>query len=76
MVNTRATRTIWWKRAGVQISLVTAVAVIIAWNNSDLAASYVALSFGCIAYTLHGTEIKINNLLDHHRITVRDNDFD
>jgi hypothetical protein len=58
---------------GVQISLVTVVAVFIAWNN--LAAIYVALSFGGIAYMLHMTDVKINKLLDHHRITVRDKDF-
>ena len=75
MVNTRATRTIWWKRAGLQISLVTAVAVIIAWSNSDLAASYVALSFGAIVYGLHLADCKMNKLLDHHRIIVRDKDI-
>ena len=61
------------RSAGVQIFLVTAVAVFIAQNN--LAAVYVALSFGVIAYMLHSLDCKINKLLDHHRIIVRDEDF-
>jgi hypothetical protein len=57
----------------IQVFLVTAVAVIIAWNN--LAAIYVAISFGVFAYWLHTIEVKINKLLDHHRIIVRDKDI-
>jgi hypothetical protein len=60
--------------ARVGTILVTAVAIIIAWGN--LAAIYVAISFGCIGYMLHVLEVKINKLLDHHRITVRDKDID
>jgi hypothetical protein len=37
---------------------------------SDLAAVYVAIAASAIMYVLHGTEVKINRVLDQHGIVV------
>ena len=43
---------------------------------NDLAAIYVAAAAGAILYMLHTIEVKLNRLLDYHRITVTKSDVD
>ncbi|QJR17982.1 hypothetical protein [Pelagibacterium halotolerans] len=54
------------------IGLCVAIGVAVAAWRDDLAAVYVALGVGAVAYLLHAIEFKINRLLDERGITVFD----
>lgn len=62
-------------RTRTLILIAEALAIAGAVAAQDLAALYVAVGVGTIVYLLHAIEVKLNKLLDHHRITVWDSDI-
>jgi hypothetical protein len=56
---------------GTLISMATVVLFACASYPDNLAAMYVAIVAGFMAYVLQRIEVKLNKLLDHHRIFVR-----
>jgi len=62
-------------RTRTLIAIATVAGVAGAIHEHNLAAMYVALGTGGIFYMLHAIEAKINRLLDHYRITVRDDEI-
>lgn len=62
-------------RTRVKIGLFTFAGIVAAVTEHDLAAMYVAITAGALIYLLHAIEAKINLLLDHAGIAVRDIDI-
>jgi xanthine/uracil permease len=62
-------------RTRTLIAVATVAGMAGAIVEHNLAAMYVALSAGGVFYMLHAIEVKINKLLDHHRITVGDGEI-
>ncbi len=60
-------------RAIIGISVFAAV--LYAAHSKDLAAIYVALGVGLVVAVLHVIEVKVNRLLDHLGIVVRNEDL-
>jgi hypothetical protein len=54
------------------IGLATVVAIGFAAYYENLAAAYVAGGTYVVMYMLHAIEFKINRLLDHYNLSVRD----
>jgi hypothetical protein len=54
---------------------VTALAVVVAGGQANLAAVYVAIGVGAIVYLLHTIEFKVNRLLDERGIHVIDTEI-
>jgi hypothetical protein len=61
-------------RTRTWIGLATACAGAFAAYKEDLAAFYIAIAWGSLAYVLHGVEFKLNRLLDHYGIVVTPDD--
>lgn len=62
-------------RTRVAISLITLLFALAAWREGNMAAVYVAIGTGLIAYLLHAIEVKINRMLDDRGISVTDADI-
>jgi hypothetical protein len=58
------------------IVLVSAVAVLLAWYENNLAAEYAAIGAGTALFMLHTIEVKLDKLLDHHGVFVAEHDID